>query len=277
MLQAAIREGVTTTREDHGEASGEHLMSLGAEPGLQTSAFNVYDQIVHLSCLSDVIVSAIRKKGEAPWTPAGSMRIGDGPIWKSSAFLSPDGQFLRRVAIASSWNDDRHYSFARSWHSLGEVAIFGLPMQQATIVIGPSRDGKRHSHWTKGYLHPQNKKLRFRRRQDPSAGFKDSWRLAWREDNDQLSTADWLQAMYEDSVLQDLCFSVPIAVPDASVVRRLRDLAARRLDEIDKLETLPEQQLSTCDWPSPCLFRTPCHAQTTPSGKFGFVRVDELI
>ena len=265
MLQAAIRAGVTEgTRTDWGEVAGEECFGLGAEPGLLSSGYDVYAEVVHLSCIADIVTTAIRKTGEQPWQTPEPVQLGDGPMWTSGAYLSPDGGHLRRIVLASSWSDDRHYSECRSWFSLGEICAYGLPMQQVVIVLGQRRNGKRHGYWSKAVLHPMNRKLRFRKKHDVATGFKDSWLPIWREDHDEIETATWLQAMLDDGVLTDCCFSVEIPVPEKAARQSIVDLAARKLEKIQNLDSLPDQNLSTCDWPVACVFRADCHAGREP-------------
>ena len=177
--------------------------SSGSSSGLVTDHLSVYDQVVHLATLADILATAIRKNNEVPWAVPERRELASGVSWTSEAFLSSDGTHLRRVALVSNWSDDRHYSEARSWRSLGEVCVYGLPMQQVVAVIGQSRSGKRHSWWSHGLRHPQNKVLRFRKKNEVGQGFKSSWKEVWREDYDDLTTQDWLQAMLEDEVLKD--------------------------------------------------------------------------
>lgn len=272
MLQEGIRAGLTTARPDFGEAAGEAVYALGAEPGLATEQSNVYDEVMHLACIADAVATALRPPGEAPWLPAEPALLGaEGPLWRSGAYLDPTGTTLRRVALASAWSDERHYAEARSWASLGEVCAYGLPMQQATIVLGQRRNGKRHGPWAKGLRHPANRKLRFRKKKAVAEGFKSSWVEIWREDFDDISTHDWLQAMLEDGVLPDVCFNVDLAVPEPVARQRIVELAARKLDRLEKIQALPDLQLTGCDWPRPCLFRSPCHKGEEPGPRFGFV------
>lgn len=273
MLRRAIRVGVTTTRKDHHEAAGEECYGMGSTCGLQTTKYSVHDQVIHLSCLSDIISMAVRKAAEPPWGIPLPIRLVEGPMWDSGAFLAPSGNALRRIVLASNWSDDRHFSECRSWYTLGEVCAFSLPMQMVVCVIGSNRGGRRHSYWTRGLQHPANKKLRFRKRTDVAAGFKNTWRETWREDHDEISTKDWLEAMLEDDVLKDVFFRVDVPVPEKVARQKIVDLAARRLEEIANLKEIPEQQLSTCDHPKPCIFRNPCHSEQEPNGRFGFVRL----
>ena len=125
--------------------------------------------------------------------------------------------------------------------------------------------------------HPVNKKLRFRKRNDVATGFKSSWNSVWREDYDEITTKEWLDAMYEDGVLQDVAFNVDIPVPDKEVRKKIVDLAARKLEENEDMDSLPDQCLSVCDWPKSCRFRSNCHGSAEPSWKFGFVPVDQVV
>jgi len=82
--------------------------------------------------------------------------------------------------------------------------------------------------------------------------------------------------MYSDGVLQDVCFNVEIPVPEKAARQMIIDLAARKLDEIYEANILPDPNLSTCFWPTPCIHKTHCHTGAVPSGKYGFVRVDQI-
>ena len=276
ILLEGIKEGLTSDRQDINESAGEKIMEISASREIVSDQYDLYNQIVHYASIADIVSCAIRKPSEPPWGISEPMSLPNGIQWQGSAFLSPDGLKLRRVVLATSWSDDRHYSEARSWYSLGEVCVYGLPMQEAIIILGQNRNGKRHGYWSKGLRHPVNKKLRFRKRTDTATGFKSSWKEVWREDYDEISTKEWLEAMYADGVLQDICFSVEIPVPEKAARRRIVELAAQRLEEIYRTETLPPQQLSTCDFPIPCIFRNPCHSGNSPSGKYGFVPVESL-
>ena len=276
MLQRSIRAGLLSDRKDFNIASGEETMTLSAEPGLETKEYGVFDQCVHLAALSDIITAAVRKPSERPWLIPEDVRLGDGPTWSSAAYLDPSGTHLRRIAIVSNWGDDRHFGECRGWFSMGEMVAYNLPMQLVVAVIGQSRSGKRHSPFTKGLLHPVNKRLRFKKKADKDTPFKASWLPVWREDHDEISTESWLQSMLTDLVLEDHLFKVDIPLPTKEAQRKIRDLAAKKLEEIETADILPDQQMSTCDHPYPCLFRNNCHSGNAPSGKYGFVRVDQV-
>jgi hypothetical protein len=277
MLQRSIRAGLRSDRKDFNIASGEETMTLSAEPGLETKEYNVFDQCVHLAALSDIITAAVRKPSERPWLIPEDVRIGDGPTWRSAAYLSPDRNYLRRIAVVSNWGDDRHFGECRGWFSLGEMVAYSLPMQLVVAVIGSSRGGKRHSPWTKGLLHPVNKRLRFKKKNSVNEPFKATWLPVWREDHDEITSESWLQSMLDDYVLQDHLFKIDIPLPTIENQKIILDLAVKKLDEIQNANVLPDQQYSTCDTPDPCLFRSNCHSGNLPSWKHGFVPVDQVL
>lgn len=265
-----------SSRPDFGNVAGEESMVLGAEPGLDSKEHNLFDQVVHLASISDLVCQAVRKTKELPWTLPEPVQIGDGPTWNSSAYLASDGSHLRRMCLVSGWSDDRHFSEARSWRSIGEASVYGLPMKQIVVILGQNREGKRHGHWSKAVLHPVNRKLRFRKKFDKSSPFKESWTPIFREDHDEISSESWLQAMLDDAVLQDSLFVVDIPVPNRDARKKILDIASRKLDRLMKIKELPMQNLSTCDFPTPCCFRGNCHSDNQPSWKYGFVQIDQL-
>lgn len=277
MIQRALRAGLTSSRPDYGEACGEEVMTLSAEPGLESKEHNLYDQAIHLASISDLVCQAVRVGKEQPWTLPKPIQLGNGPMWHSGAYLAPDGSHLRRICLVSGWSDDRHFSEARSWRSIGEVCAYGLPMKQVVVVLGQNRSGKRHGYWSKAVLHPVNRKVRFRKRLHAEEGFKSSWLPIFREDHDEISSQTWLESMLADGVLEDSLFIVDIEVPTSGARQAILDLASRKLERLWKIKNLPDKNLSTCDWPSPCLFRSNCHRDEQPSGRYGFVKVEELL
>lgn len=275
MVQMALRAAFLSDREDYNELAGETVMELGSDRGMNTNSHQVYGSCQHHAVLSDLLSTAIRGK-QAPW---GAPETLDGETyqWESGALLDPSGAFLRRVILASSWSEERHFAEVNSWRSIGEVAHYGLPMQQVVAVLGPHRDGKRHSPFTKGLIHPRSGKLRFRKKsQSTSTDFKDSWDRIWREDRAEITNHEWLSAMESDDVLKEHLFTVEIPVPSASDIGRIRDMAARKLERLREMTSEPEPNLSTCYLPQ-CPFVICCHQkQQSPSAKLGFLGIANL-
>lgn len=275
MLTLALRAALQSPEaqdEAFGELAGATVLQLAEDRGLDTDAQDIYGRVIHIAALSDILVSAIRKPKDPHWIAAGSVHN-----WTSDCFVSPDGRNLRRLCLVSHWNDQRHYSECQNWYSLGEIAHFKLPMQMVVLVIGQERCGKRHTPWTSGFLHPANHELRFRKRSKGSRAegnvFNANWEKIWREDHDEIKRETWLQSMLKDDVLRDVCFRVDIPVPPAEQCKRIRDMAARKMDRLAKMTEKPEANLSSCDWPTPCQFRRLCHnlPEREPSLKNGFV------
>ena len=269
-LQEAIRRALLSTREDFGEMAGEEIIGLTRDIQIDIKTPNQWDTSIHLASLADILSCAVRKRGEAPWRVPEPVMVGNYR-WRTGALLAPSGDKLRRIVLVSNWSDERHYHESRSWKSMGAICAYGLPMTMAVCVLGQKRDGKRHSHWSKAMAHPFNRHIRFRKKHQVASGFKETWRQIWREDDDKFSTDQWLQAMLNDGVLEDMCFPVDLPVPAPDMRRKVLDLAVRKLDMIEKTTELPDFQLTNCDWPLVCPFRGHCHKGEPPSRRYGVV------
>jgi hypothetical protein len=250
-------------------------MDLAVDPGMEIpSSRYLHESVIHHAALADMLTSAVRRPKSKPWLLPAPTTLGDAP-WASSAFLDPSGTKLRRFVLATSWSDSRHYQETRSWYSLGEMAAYRLPMTMVVLVIGQHRDGRRSSPWTRGFLHPQNHKLRFRKKSRSSFEvFSDKWEHVWREDRGEISTHQWLQAMLEDDILRDVSFTVDIPELSRPSQDRISTIANRKLERLAKTKKLPEPSLSVCDRPL-CPFRGCCWSEEPyePSLKSGFIQV----
>ena len=259
VLYGAVRTGLTETRDDFGQAAGETVMELAEDRGMDRPlGGDLYRSIIHHAALADLVTGAIRKPLDAPWSIPEPEMVNGVP-WDSSAYLDPSGTKLRRVLFVSHWTDERHYREVRSWYATGEVCAYKLPMQMAVVVLGQHRDGRRAGPWTKGFLHPQNHKLRFRKKSRSSSEvFSEKWEQVWREDRGEIDNRTWLQAMMDDDVLRDVLFTVDIPVPDPEMVRRVRAMASRKLERVRKIVALPEASLSVCEG---CPFKACCWSE----------------
>src|SRR5512146_169108 len=161
LLQDALRTAMLTDRKDYGEAAGERVLELAETRGVETKSHQVYACATSTACLADMLAVGIRQSHkEAPWRVPEAL---DG-VWTPGCLISPDNAFLRRFVLASSWSDDRRLGEVNSWRTMGDIAHYEMPMQLVVAVVGPVRDGKRHSYFSKGLLHPKNGKLRFRKK-----------------------------------------------------------------------------------------------------------------
>lgn len=255
-----------------GDTAGSKVLELASCPGMEADSETLYASVMNYACLSDILVSTIRKATDAAWLVPDHVQN-----WTSGALLSPEGTYLRRLVIVSHWTKERHYSECRNWFTLGEMATYDLPMQMVVLVIGHERNGRRHSHWTKALLHPANmKQLRFRRvGRNVSGGFKESWVQIFREDREDISRETWLNSMLKDDVLSEICFKVDMPKLEPHNRKMVLELAERKLEAIDKMRSKPDKQYTGCDWPIKCEFLNCCHSlpEKSPSEKLGFVQI----
>jgi hypothetical protein len=274
MVKDAIRAVLTAPEsngEPFGELAGSHVIQLAGERGVETDLHESYPSVIHHAALADLLVTTLRKPGDPPWlVPDPAQK------WMSACFISPDGLTLRRILLVSHWNSERENSEKRNWWTLGEMAAYNLPMQLIVLVIGHQTHGRRSSPWVKGFLHPINKTIRFRRKdRAKSATFNEAWTVAWREDHPEISREKWLNAMLTDDALREVCFRVDLPPLQEAMRNRILDMSKRKLDAIHALKEKPEGNLSTCFWPVPCPFHRLCWSlpEREPSEKNGFIQI----
>lgn len=272
MVTECLRQSLTATEGAWGDLAGSAMLQLAQDRGMDTDTPRLYPSVMHHAAISDLMVTAIRKPDEIPWAIPSAL-----PNWTSGCFISPDGNYLRRIVVASNWSDERHSSECRSWETLGEIAHYELPMQMIVLVIGQMRDGLRPSSpWASGFQHPTNHQLRFRKKsRSQSEVFSEKWEKIYREDHDEITREDWLEAMLKDDVLREVCFREDIPIPPTPHLQRVRDMASKKLERLYALKETPEANLSGCDFPIPCCFRRICHTlpEREPDERYGFIQI----
>jgi hypothetical protein len=266
VLRQAVEAGLLTDEEDPGQLAGDTVMTLATERELAVEG-SQYSCAMHHAALSDVITTVLR---------AGMPKLGrpedrecQSPPWTSSAFLDASGLRLRRVLMVDRWSSEREAAESHSWRSLGEMSIFGMPMTLTVVVIGQRRDGKHHSPWSKGFLHPANRNLRIKKRDGETFG--KNWTQCWREEQAWISRDKWIDAMREDRVLHEAVFDVELDLPDADMMAKVRRLAQSKLREIRLARELPDPNISVCHYPVPCQFVDCCWNFKEPSERTGFI------
>lgn len=271
ILDMGIRAGLTYDGQDFGEEAGSVVFEFGATRGVDSDQHDQHSEIVHIASLADIVSVAARKKNDKPWKSPDPLED-----WKPSCFISPDGQYLRRLVAVPNWSDERHNSICRSWATLGPMAFYGLPMQIAVVITGNRRDGRYHSFWSHALQHPQNKKLRFRKKNDIAQPFKSSWIECWRPDHDEISTKEWLDGMIGDDVLRDVFFKVDMPQMEEVSRERVMEVAKRKVERIRDAKTLPDEQYAGCSFPVRCQFLGCCNRGELPNGRYGFIPVEKL-
>jgi hypothetical protein len=244
-LDAGLVSGSPQTAKDT-------LMSLAANPGLDIQGYAVYDIAVHHAALIEILTTYLLGKGEA-WIPAHPVKL-DNHEYQPESYLMPDGR-LRRVVLCAWFDDARKLKEAHGWRTVGDIAATGRPMLLNALTIGNSRQGMRHSPWTRGFLHPTNKTLRIQRvAQREKEPFSDSWKKVWRERTD-FGIPEWLKVMQQDNAFEGNVNS--FAVP----VSENRELLEREmLERIKEMATAKDRmRRSGCFGLSPCGFAKVCH------------------
>jgi len=264
LLSRGIEAGLTSESDDPGQDAGDRVMSLAVSRPIETAQSDLLGLAEHTAALADMIVWLLRTG--SPWQRPAPVRLGNH-LWEPDSFLGPD-ETLRRVVLCDRWSEERAIAECFDWRTL-EAAIYDMPMTLVVVVLGASRDGRRHGPLSKGYLHPVAQDLRFRKRD--GGDFCSTWNTIFREDF-RGEREEWLQAMTADGVLEDHVILHPTD-PSANQ-HAIRELAERKLARLSDTVALPEPQLQQCFDPiRQCPFRSCCPYFRMPSETNGFLRV----
>src|SRR5271166_4074634 len=266
-LAAAVRAPATEDAEQ--VAKDAALRSLTTHE-LPATDLDAYSTAVHLGYLAGLIACHMRSR-------LGVLRRPDpvpflGSEWRSGCWEDLRGD-LHRLVLVSHWDDDRLRAEAHSWATIGELAALDRPLTLWAIIIGAARLGRRHSSWTRGFLHPQNHALRFRRKgagaageRDPdvaAATFSGDWQRVWREQCPQVSTRNWLAVMRDDGVLGELVIErrVDLRKDDLRLAAARSEMAQLARQMPDARAESPMRR-SSCNDPmrGACPFQALCYS-----------------
>lgn len=269
-LYQGIEEGLAYDGdEDPGQVAGDTVFTLASERGLDVPQSDQLGNAQHVAALSDILVHFLRK--DAAWERPEDVTVGKDTLWESSAWLDPSGTKLRRVILVDWWGENRKVAESHSWRTFGECVAYDLPMEENVIVVGQNRDGRRHSPWSKAWVHPVGGSLRMRKRDGEP--FSGKWRPVWREEVDY-NRDTWIETMVDDGVLTDVVYQVEVPAPTGLVRAKMLDLIQRKMAEIRGITETPPPCPSICDDPiSPCQFRGACWNFVLPSESNGFIRI----
>ena len=241
------------------------VMECAAFPGLDVDGRS-YDLAVHLAHLAGIIATYLRGKDD-PWKLVAPVNGWEPAVYEIDSRI-------RRVVLVDYWNDDRKAQECRSWRTVGEICSLDRPMLLNAISIGQSVNGRRVSHWTRAFAHPQNGKIRFAPKHGDRDKFSGSWEKVWRETS-RIRSEEWLSVMQSDDAFADVVHAVQIPIP------KRRDeylLDIKRIGkEIDRLEYDPPMRRSGCYWFSKCIFADVCHGpEKRNPEQAGFLPVTSL-
>lgn len=254
-LLAALYAGVEAGVE--GKDPKDAIMRLAASPGLDIEGQETYSIAVHLAFLAEIISNYLRS--DQKW-------IRDGLIYETN------GEY-RRIVLIDRWSEDRKLAEIRSWKTMAEVCQRNAPLLLNFIVIGTTHDNRRASPWTRGWTHPKNQGLRFKKIDGTS--FEKGWNQVWRE-RSGLSTERWLQRLQLDHCFADLVHTVQVNVPRRRT-EFLKDIE-RIEQEIAALPENPPMRRSACyQIGSICQFSECCNGayNKTPS-ECGWIKVTDI-
>lgn len=264
LLRRAVDFGLQS--EDPAQAAGDHHLELATTRGIETDSFDLLGISDHGGSLADFLVYLLRTS--SPWEHPEDVPLGK-ETWESGAYLSESGTHLRQVWFCRNWDAKEQQRMEYSWAVGGECAVYGIPMTVFVCVIGPRREERWHSPFSKGYCHPVNGELRIRKRDGEEFG--PTWGRVWRE-RAGFSREEWLEAMTTDGALAEHLVVHQVEVPPQA--QELRRLAESRLAEAGKVAVVPAVQISQCfDKTHPCQFRSSCPRFALPSIETGFVRL----
>lgn len=263
LLYRALESAIQA--EDPEQVAKDITLEVAQKSELQTGNENAFMIIRHCGFLAGIIATALREKfGLMTRLPPKHTTNFE---WESNLFQDHNGR-NHRIVLVSHLDDDRIRAEAHGWATIGELAALESPLILTSIIIGASRKGRKHSAWTKGYLHPQNRSLRFAKRERGN-GFTSSWEECWREHKGEISTERWLGVMKEDGVLDELILSREIAYR----AEDHRMIAARRemveiMGRMDSASESSPMRRHSCDVTGrgSCEFQSVCYSpiETSP-------------
>jgi hypothetical protein len=129
------------------------IRAITAHKDVTTTDLAAMSVVRHVGFLAEVISLALRRKlGECSRLPA--VKLG-AHEWHSNLYETAKG--LHRIVLVSYLDDDALRSFAHGWGTVGELAALQRDITLTAVVIGASRGGRRHSHWSKCFQHPVQK------------------------------------------------------------------------------------------------------------------------
>lgn len=257
LLYAGIEGGIVSP--DPLNASLDAIRALTASYDVEAGPLAAISAVRHVGYMAQVIALAlVRRFGVMrPLEPVDFV----GEKWKPAVFETRKGD-LHRIVLISYLDDDALRGFAHAWGTVGELAALGRPLTLTFVSIGAQRGGRRHSYWTKGLRHPQQKtSLRFARRKGgKGSGFTEGWVDCWRERTDIPATA-WLDRMQSDGVLDELIQSrtIPYRADDRRIEQAKMDLV-RILPRMKTASVDDPMSRSACDdlIKGPCCWQNFC-------------------
>ena len=92
----------------------------------------------------------------------------------------------------------------------------------------------------------------------------------------RISREEWLKAMADDGMLDDLTRTVTVDLPTENRLKELERVLQEKQAALSGLKGVPSPSYSSCWWPRPCPFVKCCFApkEQVPSLESGFLPRD---
>ena len=255
LLYAAINGSMTAS--DPVQGAKDAISNLTSRLDMTATEISSLSQIRHVEAVSEVMALALREKFGRAKTPEDVPF--DEHVWKSS-LVEIKGE-LHRIILASHMDDDSLRSYAHAWQTIGELAVMERPITLTIVIVGAQRGGRRYSAWSKGFVHPIQKNLRFapRKRDD---GFTKQWTTVWREQSN-FAAQVWLDQMRNDDVLEELILSRRIVYRgnDNRMIEARKEMLTIA-DQMAEASAEAPMRRSSCDelGRGPCPFSACCYS-----------------
>lgn len=241
LLYAAVEASLVGN--DPVQAAKDAILDLTQRLDVNAGELSAMSAIRHVESMAEVIALALAAKF-GHMTRLGLTSFG-AHQWQSNLFEDRSG-FLHRLILAARMDDDSLKSYAHSWGTIGELAVLERPLALTIVIIGAQRGGRRYSAWSKGFLHPIQKVLRFQQRKKAD-GFTQGWKECWREQSD-IKAGTWLERMRLDDVLPELIVSrnINYRAEDERMKTARRDMLAL-IPQIEGATVEEPMRRSSCD------------------------------
>ena len=265
ILRQSIEHGLQSNAEDAGEAASAEAYRLATERGIDTAETDLLGLAEHIAALADFLAWILRPQ-TAPWKRPEAIRLPEGSLWTSGAFLSATERSLRHLALVDRWDAWTQTAVENGWPVMGECSAYGVGMDVIAVELGAQRKGRWTNPFTAGWRHPVAKTLRFQKRDGEAFG--STWDRVWRE-RDNASREDWLDAMSDDGVLAEVIHVLSVEPPQRASENIF--IAESKLTRIQSAAEPPEPQFSQCfQRVRPCPFRAACPRGREPEAEVGF-------
>jgi hypothetical protein len=238
LLRTSVVSGLAS-----GESCKDSVLKLASQRNLTANLADPYASVQHHAAIAEVIERHVQ-------LTLGPIKPVPSEGWSTDALLDGKGN-LHRFLFVDRWDEDRMREESHSWRTLGDLIYLKHPLYWNVYVLGASKEGRRYGNWSRGFLHPQSRQLRFCLK----SGGEGKWEPVWRE-RTQYSPDDWMKVMSKDGILEKsmLRIRVPISRNDRRVLEAKEDLV--RI-QVSMASLVPQKSRSACDWPV-CPFQAAC-------------------